>query len=151
MEKTIYKKTYAIYGMIEKSIVLPINKARIRVDFTRGTIGSNGVTPAKFTTSDTVVQTAIENSQMFKNGVIKEHNKTPIRTVTIQQSHKEETPSEDTDKTGEQLFVYTEVKNVQEAKYILMDDFGVSLAELQNKAQTIEKANQLGVKFPNLK
>lgn len=66
-----YKKTYAIYHLAEKHTVFYLGKTKVHVSFTGGIITKKGVTPATFTTTDPVVQLAIENSGDFKKGVIR--------------------------------------------------------------------------------
>lgn len=66
-----YKKTYAIYHLAEKHTVFYLGKTKVHVSFTGGIITKKGVTPATFTTTDPVVQLAIENSGDFKKGAIR--------------------------------------------------------------------------------
>lgn len=67
----LYKKRYAIKGKVEMSILVPVNNAKLRINFTNGIINANGIFPATFTTSDPVIQTAIENCTYFQKGLIK--------------------------------------------------------------------------------
>lgn len=152
MEQTIYKKIYGISGFVEKSIVLPINKVRIRINFMNGIVNADGITPARFSTNDTIVQTAIENSKLYKEGQIKLIKKISIGKIGLRSQSPKIAEEQVVDThTNPQAFVYPEVKNVQAAKDVLMTTFGVSLSELQNKEQTLGKASELGVSFPNLK
>lgn len=48
-----------------------VGRARIQVSFTGGHLGDGCSTPAKYTTSDPVVQKVIENSEHFRNGRIR--------------------------------------------------------------------------------
>ncbi len=66
-----YKKTYAIFHLTEKHTVFFLGKTKVHVSFTGGIVTKKGVTPATFTTSDPIIQLAIEQSADFKNGVIK--------------------------------------------------------------------------------
>lgn len=59
----LYKKKYGIYGKVEMSVLIPVNKAKLRINFQDGIINAQGVVPASFTTSDPVVQTAIETTK----------------------------------------------------------------------------------------
>ncbi len=65
-----YKKTYAILNLAEKHTVFHLGKTRVHVSFTGGIVTKKGVTPATFTTSDPIVQVAIEHSPDFKKGAI---------------------------------------------------------------------------------
>ena len=64
------RKTYAARGLLEWQMVLNTGGAFIRISFTGGTMGSNGVLPAKYTTDNEALQFLIENSPHFKAGRI---------------------------------------------------------------------------------
>ncbi len=66
--------TYGVYGMMEYQSIIPMGKARLKVQFTDGSITSIGQNPAKFTTSDFMTQHAIENSNLYLRGFIKRIN-----------------------------------------------------------------------------
>lgn len=143
MAKTeLYKKRYAIHGKVEMSVLIPINNAKLRVNFTNGVINSNGITPATFSTSDPVVQTAIENNKLYQKGLIKLDRKWKIGEV---EEAKEESEKED----SSEYTNYPDVKNAQSAREVLIRDYNVSLAELQDKERIKNKAEELKVKFPN--
>lgn len=63
--------TYGVYNIIEWHALIPMGKAVVKVTFSGGAITTSGITPATFTTSDPVVQYAIERSKDFKSGKIK--------------------------------------------------------------------------------
>lgn len=62
--------TYGVYGMMEYQAIIKIGRATLKVMFTDGSITAMGQTPAQYTTSDFIVQHAIENSSDFKKGRI---------------------------------------------------------------------------------
>ncbi len=62
--------TYGVYGMMEYQSIIKIGRATLKVLFTDGSITAIGQNPAKYTTSDFLVQHAIENSSEFKRGRI---------------------------------------------------------------------------------
>lgn len=62
--------TYGVYGMMEYQTVIKIGRATLKVMFTDGSMTSIGQNPAKYTTSDFLVQHTIENSSDFKKGRI---------------------------------------------------------------------------------
>lgn len=138
----LYKKRYAIHGKVEMSVLIPVNNAKLRVNFTNGVINSNGITPATFSTSDPVVQTAIENNRLYEKGLIKLDKKWKIGEV-------EEAKEESTEKETSEYTNYPDVKNAQSAREVLIRDYNVSLAELQDKERIKNKAEELKVKFPN--
>lgn len=71
MRKTKTKTTYGVYNLIEWHALLRMGKATVKVHFTGGSITTQGVTPATFTTENPVIQFAIENSPEFAGGKIK--------------------------------------------------------------------------------
>lgn len=62
--------TYGVYGMMEYQTIIKIGRATLKVLFTDGSMTTIGQNPAKYTTSDFLVQRAIENSSEFKKGRI---------------------------------------------------------------------------------
>lgn len=62
--------TYGVYGMMEYQAFIKIGRATLKVMFTDGSITAMGQNPAQYTTSDFIVQHAIENSSDFKKGRI---------------------------------------------------------------------------------
>lgn len=69
-------KTYAAKGLIEWQLALNVCGAIIRLRFIGGSMGSNGVIPAKYTTDNTALQKLIESSPQFKAGKIYIYSKT---------------------------------------------------------------------------
>lgn len=61
---------YGVYGMMEYQTIIKIGRATLKVLFTDGSITSIGQNPAMYTTSDFLVQRAIENSSEYKKGRI---------------------------------------------------------------------------------
>ena len=62
--------TYGVHGMMEYQSIIKIGRATLKVLFTDGSITAIGQNPAKYTTSDFLVQHAFENSSEFKRGRI---------------------------------------------------------------------------------
>lgn len=148
----LYKKKYGIYGKVEMSVLIPVNKAKLRINFQDGIINAQGVVPASFTTSDPVVQTAIENHEMYLKGrikLVKKYKIGEVETETSSQPSKSESPAPETPQDGST--VYEDVKNAQTAKEVLIREFNVPIIELQDKESIKSKAKELGVLFPNWK
>lgn len=148
----LYKKKYGIYGKVEMSVLIPVNKAKLRINFQDGIINAQGVVPASFTTSDPVVQTAIENHEMYLKGrikLVKKYKIGEVETETSSQPSKSESPAQETPQDGST--VYEDVKNAQTAKEVLIREFNVPIIELQDKESIKSKAKELGVSFPNWK
>lgn len=66
-----YKKTYGVYNLIEWHALLRMGKATVKVPFTGGSITTQGITPATYTTEDPIIQFAIERSPEYSSGKIK--------------------------------------------------------------------------------
>lgn len=148
----LYKKKYGIYGKVEMSVLIPVNRAKLRINFQDGIINAQGVVPASFTTSDPVVQTAIENHEMYLKGrikLVKKYKIGEVETETSSQPSKSESPAPETPQDGST--VYEDVKNAQTAKEVLIREFNVPIIELQDKESIKSKAKELGVSFPNWK
>jgi hypothetical protein len=70
--------TYGVYGMMEYQSIIKIGRATLKVLFIDGSMTAIGQNPAKYTTSDFLVQHAIENSSDFKRGRI-----TVVNTIEL--------------------------------------------------------------------
>ena len=104
------------------SVLIPVNNAKLRVNFANGVITPSGITPATFSTSDPVVQTAIENNRLYLKGMIKLEKSFKIGEVEV----NDEKPVSDEDKNEKEpesqssVKSYPDVKNVQSAREILI-------------------------------
>ena len=61
------RKTYAARGLLDWQIALNVGGAVLRICFSGGSMGTNGVLPAKYTTDNPVIQKMIEDSPHFKS------------------------------------------------------------------------------------
>ncbi|MCH5237758.1 MAG: hypothetical protein J1E95_08170 [Muribaculaceae bacterium] len=59
-------KTYAVKGLIDWQMALNIGGATIKICFSGGRMGSNGVLPAKYTTDSPAIQDMIEKTDYFR-------------------------------------------------------------------------------------
>ena len=90
------KITYGVSGMMEFQAVIKVGRNNMNVLFTDGSMNAMGVNPAKFTTSNFMVQHAIENSPEFKRGLIKRINVIDLdEDVKIERHIKPATPAPD--------------------------------------------------------
>ena len=64
------QKTYAARGLLDWQMALNVAGAIIRICFSGGCMGTNGVIPAKYTTDNPAIQKMIEKTPAFKNGKI---------------------------------------------------------------------------------
>lgn len=133
------------------SVLIPLNNAKLRVNFANGVITPSGITPATFSTSDPIVQTAIENHMLYIKGMIKLEKSFKIGEVEVD----DEKPVSDEDKNEKEpessVKSYPDVKNVQSAREILISEYSIPIAELQDKERIKMKAEELGIEFPNWK
>lgn len=63
--------TYGVPGMMEYQSLIRFGRSTLKVNFSGGSMNAIGVTPATFTTSNFLIQQAIENSSEFKRGRIR--------------------------------------------------------------------------------
>ncbi len=126
------RKVYAIKGIVERFISVPLGKGTITIHFEGGAIDSALRRDATFSTTNPVEQAIVERLPEFKKGVIK-----LVRTIGEPKSvEKEDAPE-------------AKVKTLQQARQFLMD-MGVPMEELQSKAKVLEAAKEKGITFPNL-
>lgn len=64
------KKTYAVRGLIEWQMALNAGGLTLKICFTGGRMGLNGVVPAKYTTESPAIQKMIEATEYFRQGRI---------------------------------------------------------------------------------
>lgn len=70
-----YRKTYGVRGLLEWKMTLRAGRARIKIAFTGGSMGGNGVIPAKYTTENAAIQRLIESSEYFRCDKVYLHGK----------------------------------------------------------------------------
>lgn len=134
----LYKKKYAIYGKVEMSVLIPVNNAKLRVNFANGVITPSGITPATFSTSDPVVQTAIENNRLYLKGMIKLEKSFKIGEVEVD----DEKPASDEEKNEKEpesqssVKSYPDVKNVQSAREILIREYNVPIENFRTRKES---------------
>lgn len=135
--------TYEIHGQIERNCYFRIGKALVRVDFTGGSINSNGVSPARYVTDNALFQRAIENSEAFRTGEIKQGG---VEIIGEESEKKEDASVKD----DAHLVVQPDVTNMQQARNFLMaEPYNCLLSQLQNKNAVKMVAAEKGVSFPN--
>lgn len=72
------QKTYAARGLLDFQMALNVGGAIIRIIFSGGMMGSNGVVSAKYTTDNPALQAIIERSPQFTGGRIYLYSKKDI-------------------------------------------------------------------------
>ena len=64
---TVIRKTYAARGLLDFKMALNVGGAIIRLCFSGGGMGSNGIIPAKYTTDNPAIMSLIEKSPQFES------------------------------------------------------------------------------------
>lgn len=138
MVKTYKIKGYKLYVL---SIRLTDGTRRCCRFETTGRVGANG---AIYISRSIAEQDAIENTKLFKQGV--------IFIYETNGGEKEATETtNDTTVDNSEVKVFSRVKTLQSAINILVNQYGVSMDEIQEYEQLQEKAQEIGVAFPNVK
>ena len=65
------KKVYAVNGMMEYQTVVKLGKNKVKVSFTGGSVSNGCAQPARYMTSDLIMQGAIEGSADYASGRIR--------------------------------------------------------------------------------
>lgn len=63
-------KTYIAKGLLEYQMTINVGGAIIRICFSGGSMGSNGVISARYTTDNKAIQRLIEESRQYKDRII---------------------------------------------------------------------------------
>lgn len=83
------RKTYGVSGLMDWAMQIKVGKGVVTVHFTGGALTAYGVTPAKFSTSNTFFQKVIECSDHFKNGRIALLSSVEIPDTPFEKARKE--------------------------------------------------------------
>lgn len=140
------RKTYGIYGLLEWHGYIDAGGAKMRVDFTNGSVTAHGVAPATFTTSSALTQHIIENSEQFKGGRIFIASAVELPGRKKAESTTDESAGETPN--GERAAV--EVTSLAEAKDYLMENHGIAASKLRSRAAILEQAAACGVEFTGI-
>lgn len=128
------RKEYAIKGVVERFISVPLGKGSVTLHFQGGAIDSALRRDATFSTTNPVEQAIVERLPEFKKGVIR-----LVRTIRTEPAKVAEAG------------VIDEVTTLQQARQYLMDNFEVTIEELQTRANVKEVAAKMNITFPNWK
>lgn len=129
-------KTYGVSGLMEWHALLSVGKCKMRVVFTGGALSGYGVTPATFTTSDTLTQQVIEHCADFLNGKIQ------LLKEISDESEAEEVVAEEAS-----TLKSVDVASVDDAKIYLQDNYGVDPVKLKTKKSVELAAKTNGIVF----
>lgn len=134
-------KTYGAKGFMEWKPQIKVGHAIFNFTFSGGTLTGYGVTPALYTTDNKVYQAVIENSDYFKQGKI-----ILVRQVNNGDGENSATSEAlDYGKTMDNKEI--EVKCIEDARQILIDEYGVQPMRLTSKKSIMDTGKANGVKF----
>lgn len=149
-------KVYKMNGKTEAHEVFrsPSGKTVVKVTFSKGNLDPKNRVPAKFATSNPIVQAMIENDSRFKRTIFLDSvygNFAPSPAATATQPTPKKT-KEKPDKTKKsELREMPDVKTIADAATVLVAE-GAMAADLDGTVEGAQKvAKSLGISFPNLK
>lgn len=117
-------------GIMEYVAVIPVGRAKMKVNFANGAMTAMGVNPATFTTANQVIQKSIEASKDFKRGFIQK-----LRVVNLEEEKRDEA------KPMQTLTVAT----LQEARDVLKEKYGIGGRDALTKQSCTEAAKAKGI------
>ena len=126
--------------------VFAVGRARLQVSFTGGHLGEGCVTPARYETTDPVVQRVIENSESFRSGRIR-------LAATIRLGMAQASSAADPGlgmaqaaSAAERLNTF-EFCSLDEVREFLHKEKGVSKTRLDSEDDCINEAHRLHFNF----
>ncbi len=162
------KKIYGVSGMMEYQAVIRIGKAMMKVPFSDGSATAMGTKPAKFTTSNFVVQHAIEHSADFKRGRIyivseieldedlhiegngeAKGKEVPEASAEEEEGLRAECSEKTTNDIAEPSKIEKEFSCNDDAKDYLESEYGVLRSKMRTRADILAQgqANGIDIKF----
>lgn len=69
------KETYCARGLLDWQMALNVGGAIIKICFSGGSMGTNGVIPARYITDNEAIQKIIEDTKYYKSGKIYKINR----------------------------------------------------------------------------
>ena len=146
MQKSI---TYSWRGPGSMSLNLSIDDKNKEVQFEGGR--DQPRINSSFTTSDQAIQKAIEETNLYRKGLISERSSKVIEPESKKEEAKKvvETPKT-TEEKSSLKGKFTSVKTIQQAADKLHEKYEVPLNELNSPDAILAKADALGASFPNL-
>lgn len=155
MKKKI--KTYGAHGYVEWMACLKVGRASLSVNFTGGSITTQGVIPASYTTDNSMIQTMIEHSDEYASGKIRLVRQCDSSEDLVVMSNKrgacpadsQVVTKEADEKASENASESSALKvsGLREAASYLHDHHGIALRKLTTQAAVDAAAEQFGVKF----
>ncbi len=152
------KKVYGMVGLMECVIQIKVGKARIELHFTGGFPTAYGVSAARYTTDNPVVQKAIENSAEFKRGkivLLKKYPSPQVEGVVKSKVNPTPEPEQKIDDPKEETSDETKLKEIevgclQDAAAYLKENHGVATRNVTGVAKAQEIGKTFGVTFKGI-
>lgn len=94
------RKTYAARGLLDWQMALNVGGAILKICFSGGSMGSNGVVPARYVTDNEAIQHLIEKTPQFKKGKIILLDCHPLTKENDPEIEKPEIKNDQRDKTS---------------------------------------------------
>jgi hypothetical protein len=144
-------RTYKAHSILSFTIVF--NGKQRPIQFIP--MGGSGERGSYFVTTDKELITALEHDSLFGNMFFKDEERCEddvyAKDVSSMEELIDEAASESaSDNEESKEFVDVEdITNLPDAQKYLVDK-GVALRYIRSKAQVMKKAEQLGIRFPNL-
>jgi len=141
--------TYSWRGPGSMSLNLSIDDKNKEVQFEGGR--DQPRINSSFTTSDQAIQKAIEETNLYRKGLISERSSKVIEPESKNEKAKKvvEIPKT-TEEKSSLKGKFTSVKTIQQAADKLHEKYEVPLNELNSPDAILAKADALGASFPNL-
>ncbi len=132
-------KVYGIYGRTTAVLRIPAGKAYIEVEFSRGVPNAGpNYRPATFSTSDPVVQSVLEKSQLFGS------------LYTIYRIVRDEPEKKTAAAAKKQDVEPLEGIETKEEAVAYLKSRGAKATNLRDAESILKYAEKIGVSFPNL-
>lgn len=133
-------KVYGVKSLMEWQCVIPYGKTKFHFAFTDGATTSQGVTPARFRTTNPIFQRVIESSSYFKAGKI-------ILEKRVVLEADADAPAEVAEKESPAEVVEVNVSCLDDAKDYLSEKFGESRTKMRTSKAIIELGEAHNIKF----
>lgn len=150
----ITRKTYGVYNVVEWVAKLHYRKVSMNIPFSGGSITTQGVVPATFTTANPVTQLVIEGCPQFKSGqiqLIAAYDTGERMNVESGAAKSEPTPAvqeakseEPTSCVNQDLECVSFATKAEAASYI-RDRFGIPMTKLRNVESIVAVGHECGL------
>lgn len=140
------KRTYGVFGLMDYTINVKLGERVLKIPFTGGMASKNGVRPAVYTTSNPIIQFAIESDIRFKSGKVKIIKTIDVATPNenVNSQAKEEVKKSTSEKKK------VKVPCLEDAREYLVSNCGGQASTLRCKKSIEEYAASHGIVFEGI-